>query len=60
MQLHWKALQYALLVAMAAFVASLMLGLYALTYAVLLTAAVAVVTYLVAVAKFRDRPDPDH
>jgi len=57
MQRHWKTVQWGSIVALAAFVASLMIGKYWLTYAIVASALMIGLAYLVAVAKFQNRPD---
>lgn len=59
MQKHWKALQWASLVAMMSIVVSIMYGWYFLTYGLLLTAGVYFAVYLIGVAKFKGRFDSD-
>jgi hypothetical protein len=59
MREHWKAVQWASILAVTAFVVSVMAGKYALTYAVLVSAFVFGTAYLIGVARFKDRPDED-
>jgi hypothetical protein len=59
MQKHWKALQFASILALAVFIATVVLGKYAWSYAVLFSAFTALSAYLIAVARFRDRPDSE-
>jgi membrane protein implicated in regulation of membrane protease activity len=57
MQRYWKPIQVALVVALAAFVVSMMLGMYTVTYGILVTAGVFAVVLLVGMARFRNRRD---
>ena len=59
MQAHWKAVQWLTLLALAAFVASLMMGSYTMTYGVLVSAFIVLMGYLIAVGRFKNRMDPE-
>lgn len=59
MQTHWKTILFALVVAVGAFILSVMVGDFALTYAAIVSAFVFFCAYLISVAKFKDRPDTD-
>ena len=59
MQAHWKAIQWALIVAVAAFIVAVMMGEYMIMYAVLVSALIFGAVYMIAVAQFRDRPDAE-
>lgn len=57
MQKHWKAVQWASIVALFAVIASFMYGWYYLTYGLLMAAGVYVGVYLISVAPFKGRHD---
>jgi hypothetical protein len=59
MQKHYKAILLGLVLAIGAFVVSLQIGDYMATYAVVVSAFVFGMAYLIAVASFKDRPDPE-
>lgn len=59
MQKHWKAIQWASILAVTAFIVSVMAAQYALTYGVLVSAFVFGTAYLIAVARFKDRQDAE-
>jgi hypothetical protein len=56
---HYRVIQWAMLVALAAFVVSLMIGSYAMTYGVLVSAFILLTGYLIAVGRFEHRMDPE-
>jgi len=60
MQQHWRTLQWLTIVLVAAFVAALMNHKYALGYASLASAFIVVLAYLIAVGRFKGRPDPEN
>jgi len=59
MQRHWKAILVGLILAVAAFIVSVMVGSYMATYAVAVSAMVFALAYLIAVATFKGRSDPE-
>ncbi len=59
MQKHWKTLQWGAIFALAAFIAAIMMRSYAAVYAVLVSTLIIGGAYLIAVARFKDRPDPE-
>jgi hypothetical protein len=59
MQRHWKAILGAAVLAMAAFIAAIMSGNLMYTYVVVVSAFVMTSAYMVAVARFQGRQDPE-
>ncbi len=59
MQKHWKAVQWGAIVALAAFIVAIMTHNYALVYGVLVATLMIGGAYMIAIARFKDRPDPE-
>lgn len=60
MHRHWKALQWASFTVVVFFIVSVVAGKHMLTHGLLVSAVVFGTAYLIALAQFRDRFDPEN
>jgi hypothetical protein len=59
MQKHWRAIQWASILALAVFIVFAMAEKYLLLHATITAVFVFGTAYLIAVARFKDRPDAE-